>query len=87
MIQWAIGDRLKSLPCLYGFIANAGIETVAFELSEGYEHSLTVNVISTTAFCSGFAKIEGDGQDVWYAYGSRYRWINQCSTSLHQVNS
>ena len=43
----AFGSRLNSLPCLDGFIANAGIETVEFEMSEGYENSLMVNVIST----------------------------------------
>ncbi|CZR67784.1 uncharacterized protein PAC_17683 [Phialocephala subalpina] len=30
------------------FHRHAGIDTVAFKLSEGFEHSLTVNVISTT---------------------------------------
>ena len=43
----AFGSRLQSLSRLDGFIANAGIETVEFELSEGYENSLTVKVIST----------------------------------------
>ncbi|KAK5059875.1 hypothetical protein LTR84_009758 [Exophiala bonariae] len=42
----AFGGRLSSLPRLDGFIANAGIETVTFEKAEGYEKSLTVNVIS-----------------------------------------
>ncbi|KAF8850192.1 NAD(P)-binding protein [Acephala macrosclerotiorum] len=44
----AFGNRLKTLPRLDGFVANAGLETVTFELTEGYENMLTVNVISTT---------------------------------------
>ncbi|KAH7409656.1 hypothetical protein BKA64DRAFT_693445 [Cadophora sp. MPI-SDFR-AT-0126] len=43
----AFGERLKTLENLHGFIANAGLETVTFERTEGYENSLTVNVIST----------------------------------------
>ncbi|PVH80208.1 NAD(P)-binding protein [Cadophora sp. DSE1049] len=43
----AFGERLKTLEKLHGFIANAGLETVTFERTEGYENSLTVNVIST----------------------------------------
>jgi retinol dehydrogenase-12 len=44
----AFGERLKTLSRLDGFIANAGLETVTYEKSEGYENSLIVNVISTT---------------------------------------
>lgn len=43
----AFGHRLKTLPRLDGFVANAGLETVTFERTEGYENMLTVNVIST----------------------------------------
>ncbi|KAK0110153.1 hypothetical protein ONS95_002805 [Cadophora gregata] len=43
----AFVERLKTLDRLHGFIANAGLETVTFERTEGYENSLTVNVIST----------------------------------------
>ena len=43
----AFGERLKTLEALHGFIANAGLETVTYERTEGYENSLTVNVIST----------------------------------------
>lgn len=44
----AFCDRINSdLTRLDGFIANAGIELDAFELSEGCERTLTINVIST----------------------------------------
>jgi NAD(P)-dependent dehydrogenase (short-subunit alcohol dehydrogenase family) len=44
----AFGQRVRSqLPCLDGFIANAGVEMTQFELAEGLEVTLTVNVIST----------------------------------------
>lgn len=43
----AFGKRLKTVEALHGFVANAGLETVTYERTEGYENSLTVNVIST----------------------------------------
>ncbi|KAK3065014.1 hypothetical protein LTS18_013664 [Coniosporium uncinatum] len=43
----AFGDRLKALPHLDAFIANAGVDTTRFERFEGNESMLTVNVIST----------------------------------------
>lgn len=42
------GQRVRSqLPRLDGLIANAGVEMTKFELSEGLETTLTVNVVST----------------------------------------
>ena len=43
----AFGHRIKSLSRLDAFIANAGIDVSHWELFEGYESILTVNVIST----------------------------------------
>lgn len=41
------GKKMDGIERVDGFIANAGIETVKFEMAEGFESSLTVNVIST----------------------------------------
>ncbi|KAF2754215.1 NAD(P)-binding protein [Pseudovirgaria hyperparasitica] len=43
----AFGERLKTLPCLDAFIANAGVDRNHFELDQGYESCITINVIST----------------------------------------
>jgi retinol dehydrogenase 12 len=44
----SFGHRVQTkLPRLDGFVANAGIETTKFEIAEGCESTLTVNVIST----------------------------------------
>jgi retinol dehydrogenase-12 len=42
------GERVRTkLQRLDGFVANAGVEMTEFELSEGLETTLTVNVVST----------------------------------------
>lgn len=48
----AFGERLRGLRRLDAFIANAAVDTEHFDLLEGHESSITVNVISTflTAF-------------------------------------
>lgn len=51
----AFGERLNTLSRLDIFIANAAIDTDRFELLEGHESSITVNVIST--FLSAFLSI------------------------------
>ncbi|KIW63071.1 hypothetical protein PV04_09949 [Phialophora macrospora] len=43
----AFGERCKDLPRLDGAILNAGVELTEFSLAEGYETTITVNVIST----------------------------------------
>lgn len=43
----AFASRCKELPRLDGAILNAGISEVEFKLAEGYEKTITVNVIST----------------------------------------
>jgi NAD(P)-dependent dehydrogenase (short-subunit alcohol dehydrogenase family) len=43
----ACAERCKDLPRLDGAILNAGVETSEFSLAEGYETTITVNVIST----------------------------------------
>ena len=43
----AFSKRVHQSPRLDGFIANAGVETPDFELAEGIERTLTVNVVST----------------------------------------
>jgi retinol dehydrogenase-12 len=43
----AFGDRMKILARIDAFIANAGIDTLQFEQFQGYESTITVNVIST----------------------------------------
>jgi retinol dehydrogenase-12 len=44
----AFGARVRSqLPRLDGFISNAGMEVEKFELAEGVERTITVNVIAT----------------------------------------
>ena len=43
----AFNDRLRALKRLDGFIANAGLEVKEFELAEGLEKSLTINVVGT----------------------------------------
>jgi len=43
----AFGHRMKSLSRLDAFVANAGIDVNHWEMFEGYESTLTVNVIST----------------------------------------
>jgi retinol dehydrogenase-12 len=50
----AFNERIRTqLPRLDGFIANAGVELKKFELSEGLERSLTVNVVSTMLMAIG----------------------------------
>ena len=50
----SFGERVRSaLPRLDGFIANAGVEMSQFELTEGLEETLTVNVISTLLLAIG----------------------------------
>jgi retinol dehydrogenase-12 len=41
------GDRMKSLARLDAFLANAGTDTTQFEQLQGYESTITVNIIST----------------------------------------
>ncbi|KAJ5670823.1 Short-chain dehydrogenase/reductase family protein [Penicillium maclennaniae] len=43
----AFGDRIAQLPRLDAAILNAALATNNFELAEGYERTLTVNVINT----------------------------------------
>ena len=43
----AFNRRMQALERLDGFIANAGLEVKEFELAEGLEKSLTVNVVAT----------------------------------------
>ncbi|KAJ5731699.1 Short-chain dehydrogenase/reductase family protein [Penicillium malachiteum] len=43
----AFGERISTLPRLDSAILNAAIATHNFELAEGYERTITVNVIST----------------------------------------
>ncbi|KAJ5094735.1 hypothetical protein N7456_010596 [Penicillium angulare] len=43
----AFGDRISKLPRLDSAILNAGLATQNFELAEGYERTITVNVIGT----------------------------------------
>lgn len=43
----SFADRCKELPRLDAAILNAGIDTFEFKLAEGYESTITVNVIST----------------------------------------
>ena len=43
----AFGERLKTLKKLHAFIANAGIDVDHWEMFEGMESTLTVNVVST----------------------------------------
>lgn len=43
----AFGERIKNLPRLDSFLANAGIDTTKFLKIEGHESTITVNVIST----------------------------------------
>lgn len=43
----AFGQRISTLPRLDGFIANAGVEVQDFQLCEGIELQLCVNVVST----------------------------------------
>ncbi|SPQ24272.1 97338198-5913-4742-84f5-70c47488663f [Thermothielavioides terrestris] len=47
----AFARRAAQLPRLDGVLANAGIMTRKFSLSEGHEKTLTVNVISTFLLC------------------------------------
>ena len=47
----AFSKQIKQLPRLDGFIANAGVEKVSFDLCEGLEQTLTVNVVSTMLSC------------------------------------
>lgn len=50
----AFNKRVQTqLPRLDGFVANAGIELEKFELSEGCERSLTINVLSTFLMAFG----------------------------------
>jgi retinol dehydrogenase-12 len=50
----AFTERVRTqLPRLDGFIANAGVELKSFELSEGLERSLTINVVSTMLMVIG----------------------------------
>ncbi|KAJ5754142.1 uncharacterized protein N7511_008295 [Penicillium nucicola] len=43
----AFSERISKLPCLDVAILNAAIATAEFSIAEGYERSVTVNVIST----------------------------------------
>lgn len=43
----AFGDRIAQLPQLDVAILNAGLATTNFELAEGFERTITVNVINT----------------------------------------
>lgn len=43
----AFGDRIAQLPRLDAAILNAALATPTFQLAEGYERSITVNVINT----------------------------------------
>jgi NAD(P)-dependent dehydrogenase (short-subunit alcohol dehydrogenase family) len=43
----AFGDRIAQIPRLDAAILNAALSTSQFELAEGYERSITVNVINT----------------------------------------
>ncbi|KAJ5266541.1 hypothetical protein N7478_009349 [Penicillium angulare] len=43
----AFGDRISKLPRLDSAILNAGLATQTFELAEGYERTITVNVFGT----------------------------------------
>lgn len=43
----AFGDRIAKIPRLDAAILNAALATANFELAEGYERTITVNVIST----------------------------------------
>lgn len=43
----AFGDRIAQIPRLDAAILNAALATSKFELAEGYERSVTVNVINT----------------------------------------
>jgi retinol dehydrogenase-12 len=50
----AFTERVRTqLPRLDGFIANAGVELKKFELSEGLERSLNINVVSTMLMVIG----------------------------------
>ena len=49
----AFNQRLQTLGRLDGFIANAGLEAKEFEIAEGLEKSLTVNIVSTYLNCLG----------------------------------
>jgi NAD(P)-dependent dehydrogenase (short-subunit alcohol dehydrogenase family) len=43
----AFGDRIAQLPRLDAAILNAGLATRTFQVAEGYERTITVNVINT----------------------------------------
>lgn len=47
----AFASRLSHVPRLDGVLANAGLSTTKFTLSEGNEKTLNVNVISTFLLC------------------------------------
>lgn len=48
----ACAEKCKTLPRLDAVILNAGIELFEFSLAEGFETTITVNVISTFLFAS-----------------------------------
>lgn len=47
----ALASRASQLPRLDGVLANAGLMTNTFSLSEGHEKTLNVNVVSTFLLC------------------------------------
>ncbi|KPI43044.1 WW domain-containing oxido [Cyphellophora attinorum] len=47
----SFGDKLKTLQRLDAFIANAAVSTNVWSTAEGWESTLTVNVISTMLLC------------------------------------